>query len=48
VIVPGGKTYSNIQSGLNRRKTSGIVIAREVENGMKEFGWAGMDWIDLA
>jgi hypothetical protein len=48
VIVPGDKTYSNIQSGLSRREASGIAIGREVENYLEEFGWGGMDWIDLA
>jgi hypothetical protein len=27
---------------------SGIVTGREVKNDLKEYGWGGMDWIDLA
>jgi hypothetical protein len=27
---------------------SGIFTGREDKNNLKEFGWGGMDWIDLA
>ena len=48
MIVPGGKTYSNTQSGLSHREASGIVIGREGENDIQEFGRKGMGWIELA
>ena len=47
MIVPGGKTFQ-YSVWAEPSKASGIVTGREVQNDLKESGWGGMDWIDLA